>query len=166
LQEEAAKEIDKLKAAQGQELEKVREETAAESMDRLTALLLDIDTQSIITTTPSKPVNTVESEDVSDQVEVEEELATVEADEVLSMDEAWIETPLCTSCNECIELNGSLFKYNADKMAVLGDVQAGTFAQLVQAAEKCPVRIIHPGKPVDSSEPDLEDLIKRAEKFN
>ena len=164
LQEEADKDIDDLKAAQQQELEKVREETAAESMDRLTALLLDIDTQSIITTPTSKPVIPDKSENVSDQDEVEEEVAPAEEDEVLSMDEPWIETPLCTSCNECIELNGSLFKYNADKMAVIGDLGAGTFAQLVQGAETCPVHIIHPGKPKDASEPDLEDLIKKGGK--
>ena len=82
------------------------------------------------------------------------------------MDEPCIETPLCTTCNECTELNGEMFKYNADKMAYITDPKAGTYAQLVDAAEKCPVHIIHPGKPLNPDEADLEALMKRAEKFN
>ena len=46
------------------------------------------------------------------------------------------------------------------------DVHAGTFAHLVQAAERCPAGIIHPGDPVNEKEKDLEKWIKRAEPFN
>jgi len=42
----------------------------------------------------------------------------------------------------------------------------GTFAQLVQAAEKCPAKCIHPGTPLDPDEPNLPDLIERAKPFN
>ncbi|MCG6955689.1 MAG: 2-oxoacid:acceptor oxidoreductase family protein [Gemmatimonadetes bacterium] len=80
--------------------------------------------------------------------------------------EAWIETARCTSCNECTNLNGRLFGYDANKQAFIKDVHAGTFAQLVQAAEKCPAGIIHPGDPVNPKEKDLEKWIKRAEPFN
>ena len=42
---------------------------------------------------------------------------------------------------------------------------AGTYRQLVEAAEVCQVAIIHPGKPRDPNEPGLEELLARAEPF-
>ena len=59
-----------------------------------------------------------------------------------------------------------MFQYNSDKMAYIADPSSGTFSQLVQAAEKCPVKIIHPGSPLNPDEPDLENLKARAAKFN
>jgi ferredoxin len=91
--------------------------------------------------------------------------AAAEEDEHLGM-EAWIETVRCTSCNECTNLNSRMFGYDGNKQAYVKDVHAGTFAQLVQAAEKCPAGIIHPGDPVNPKEKDLEKWIKRAEPFN
>ena len=38
------------------------------------------------------------------------------------------------------------------------------FAQLVGAAEKCPSRCIHPGKPQNAAEPGLEALIARVDR--
>jgi hypothetical protein len=58
-----------------------------------------------------------------------------------------------------------MFAYNANKQAYIADVKAGTYAQLVEAAESCQLAIIHPGKPINKSEPGLEELIKRAEPF-
>jgi pyruvate-ferredoxin/flavodoxin oxidoreductase len=83
----------------------------------------------------------------------------------LSM-EAYIDTPLCTACNECTNLNRRMFAYNAAKQAYIKDPRAGTFQQLVRAAEKCPVRIIHPGTPLDPTEKDLDKWIVRAKPFN
>ncbi len=80
-------------------------------------------------------------------------------------EEAYIETPRCTSCNECIAINDKMFGYNRDKQAFIADVAAGTYRQLVEAAEGCQVSIIHPGKPRNPDEPGLEELIKRAEPF-
>ncbi len=80
--------------------------------------------------------------------------------------EAYIESARCTSCNECINLNPRMFVYNEHKQATIKDVHAGTFAQLVQAAERCPAGIIHPGDPVNPKEKNLEKWIKRAEPFN
>ena len=42
---------------------------------------------------------------------------------------------------------------------------AGTYRQLVEAAESCQVAIIHPGKPRDPNEPGLDELLARAEPF-
>ena len=78
----------------------------------------------------------------------------------------YIDTELCTTCNECTNLNPKMFAYNEDKKAYIADPHAGTFRQLVTAAEKCTARIIHPGTPLDPDEPDLEKWIKRAEPFN
>ncbi|MFN8178548.1 MAG: hypothetical protein U0167_11475 [bacterium] len=80
-------------------------------------------------------------------------------------DLARVETPRCSTCNECIQINDRMFKYNENKQAYLADPDAGTYAQLVQAAESCQVAIIHPGKPRNPAEPGLDELIQRAEKF-
>ena len=86
-------------------------------------------------------------------------------DDDLQMD-AYIETPRCTTCNECTNLNGRMFAYDDNKQAYVKDPLAGTYAQLVQAAERCPAGIIHPGDPLNPKEKDLEKWMKRAEPFN
>ncbi|MDH5234395.1 MAG: ferredoxin, partial [Gemmatimonadota bacterium] len=80
--------------------------------------------------------------------------------------EPYIDTVQCTTCNECTNLNGRMFAYNDAKQAYIKDPKAGTFQQLVLAAERCPVSIIHPGTPLNPKEKDLPKWIKRAEKFN
>jgi hypothetical protein len=82
-----------------------------------------------------------------------------------SPDEAYIETPRCSTCNECTTLNPKMFAYDGNKQAFIADINAGTYAQLVEAAESCQVSIIHPGKPRNPKEPGLEELLKRAEPF-
>jgi pyruvate-ferredoxin/flavodoxin oxidoreductase len=79
--------------------------------------------------------------------------------------EAYIDSVRCTSCNECTNLNGRMFAYNADKQAQIKDASAGTFQQLVLAAERCPVGIIYPGTPLNPKEKDLAKWLKRAERF-
>ncbi len=93
------------------------------------------------------------------------EVAVTEQEPERSPDEAYIETPRCSTCNECTQINGKMFSYNSNQQAFIADVTAGTFAQLVEAAESCQVSIIHPGKPRDPNEPGLEELLKRAETF-
>jgi pyruvate-ferredoxin/flavodoxin oxidoreductase len=89
----------------------------------------------------------------------------VAVDETLVL-EAYIDSARCTTCNECTNLNNRMFAYNADKQAQVKDARAGTFQQLVVAAERCPVSIIHPGSPLNPKEKDLPKWVKRAEKFN
>ncbi len=95
--------------------------------------------------------------------------ATAEAEaapeEKVASDDPWIETARCPSCNECQIINPLMFAYNDNKQAYIKDANAGTFRQLVEAAESCQVAIIHPGKPRNPSEPGLDELIKRAEPF-
>jgi ferredoxin len=88
------------------------------------------------------------------------------AEEKPPSDDPWIETARCPSCNECNLINPQMFAYNDNKQAYIKDVNAGTFRQLVEAAESCQVAIIHPGKPRNPNEPGLEELMKRAEAFN
>jgi hypothetical protein len=80
-------------------------------------------------------------------------------------DEAWIETARCPSCNECQTINDKMFAYNENKQAYIKDINAGTYRQLVEAAEVCQVAIIHPGKPRNPNEPGLEELLQRAQPF-
>ena len=80
-------------------------------------------------------------------------------------DEPYIETARCSSCNECTNINNAMFAYNENQQAYIADPAAGTYAQLVEAAESCQLSIIHPGKPRDPNEPGLEELLKRAEPF-
>jgi len=82
-----------------------------------------------------------------------------------SPDDPYIETPRCSTCNECTTINNRMFAYNANQQAYIADINAGTYAQLVEAAENCQVAIIHPGKPKNPNEPGLEELLKRAEAF-
>ncbi len=94
------------------------------------------------------------------------EAADEPADEApLSLDEPYIETPRCTTCNECTAINPRLFAYDENQQAYIKDLTAGTYREMVTAAEKCPVRIIHPGKPLNPDEPGLDELLKRAEPF-
>lgn len=92
--------------------------------------------------------------------------AATDDDEEGMVLEAWIDSARCTTCDECTNINKKLFAYNADKQAYIKDPTAGTFKQLVTAAERCPVAIIHPGTPLNSKEKDLEKWIARAAKFN
>ncbi len=79
--------------------------------------------------------------------------------------EPYIDSVRCTTCNECTNLNGRMFAYNVEKQAYVKDATTGTFQQLVLAAERCPVSIIHPGTPLNPKEKDLAKWVKRAERF-
>jgi pyruvate-ferredoxin/flavodoxin oxidoreductase len=80
--------------------------------------------------------------------------------------EPYIDTIRCTSCDECTDMNNKMFAYNEDGLAYIKDPTAGTFKQLVMAAEVCAPEIIHPGDPLNPDEKGLDKLIKRAEPFN
>jgi len=58
-----------------------------------------------------------------------------------------------------------MFAYDENQQARIVDASAGSYRELVEAAENCQVAIIHPGKPKNSNEPGLEELLKRAEPF-
>ena len=78
----------------------------------------------------------------------------------------YIETEFCTSCDDCTQRNAGMFAYDDVKQAYIKDASAGSYREMVEAAENCPVCIIHPGKPLDPSESDLGALQQRAAAFD
>lgn len=164
----ASEERASLQAEHAAELELVRASAAREAMQRLTDMLLGMDLTAapsafVPSTRPAIPPAAEAAPSPEKTGAVEE---SVEPTQSLSFDEPWIDTPLCTSCNDCTNLNPLLFLYNEDKQALLGDPGAGTYAQLVEAAELCPANCIHPGKPWNQDEPQLDELIERAAPYN
>jgi ferredoxin len=87
------------------------------------------------------------------------------AEEAPPSDDPWIETSRCSTCNECTAINDRMFAYDENKQAYFKDLDAGTFREIVEAAEVCQVAVIHPGKPRNPNEPGLEELIERAKPF-
>ncbi len=173
LEAEFSKKTTDLQAVHAAELDKAKEEEGRAAMERLAAVLLDMDTSELVDLPvgPPKKVKaapapkTKSTEPVAEAEAPKPEAPKQAEEEILMSSEPWIDTPLCTSCNDCINLNKRMFNYNADKQAFIADPKAGTFRELVLAAEKCPVSIIHPGAPLNAEEPGLEELVKRAEKF-
>ena len=91
--------------------------------------------------------------------------AAAEEDDFMG-NEPYIDTIRCTSCDDCLKVNPKVFIYNDEQQAEIGDAKAGTFKQMVMAAEACPAECIHPGDPLNPKEKGLDKLIKRAEPFN
>jgi ferredoxin len=164
---EAGEQTAELEQAHADELERVRSEAARESMERLAAVLISPDgipamgAPAARAAQPAPPAESPEAAAAEPAV-VEE----VVEEEAVSFDEPYIDTPLCTTCNECTNLNAQLFHYNAEKQAYIADPAAGSFAELVKAAELCPAHCIHPGKPRDGDSTATPELIERAAKFN
>jgi ferredoxin len=78
---------------------------------------------------------------------------------------AWVDSARCSSCDECVRRSPRMFAYDADKRAVLRDARAGSYRELVEAAEHCKMAVIHPGEPWDANEPDSSELRQRAAVF-
>ncbi len=91
--------------------------------------------------------------------------ATAPSEPEKPSDDPYIDSARCTTCNECTTINNKMFAYNKDQQAYIANPDAGTYAELVEAAESCQMGIIHPGKPRNPDEPGLEELIARAEPF-
>ena len=165
-------EREKLLKAHEEELESVRSEVTGEAMGQLVDVLMGADLSGMVgggsqlaSMPPKEPVGTEAPAEPAAETEPEAEAKAEEEDE-LSFDEPWLDTDMCTTCDDCMAINKMMFVYNDNKQAIITDSKAGTFAHLVAAAEICPAKCIHPGKPLDPSEPDLEELIARAEPFN
>ncbi|MFG0284101.1 MAG: ferredoxin, partial [Phycisphaerales bacterium JB039] len=167
--EDADARIAQLKAEHAAEIERIRLEEAGAALGKLAESILGVD----LTNLTAAPARAAPKPSSAPQKAPEEAASSPEAapaaeaeEEDLGFDEPYIDSPLCTTCNDCINLNPRLFKYNENKQAVIADPDAGSYAELVHAAEKCPARCIRPGKPRNPDEPGLDDLIKRAKPFN
>jgi hypothetical protein len=164
-------EREQLQKEHEEELESVRSEAAGEAMGQLVDVLMGadlsgmVDGDSPLATMPAAEPTTEEAP-AADAAAEPQPAVEEEAEEELSFDEPWLDTAMCTTCDDCMAINKMMFVYNADKQAIIQDVNAGTYAHLVAAAEICPAKCIHPGKPLDPNEPGLDDLIARAAPFN
>ena len=78
----------------------------------------------------------------------------------------WIETELCSACDECTQINSRIFAYNSAGKAEIKDPSGGPYSDLVKAAERCKEGIIHPGLPRNAADKDIKRWIQRAEPFN
>lgn len=162
-----------LEASHQAELERVRNEEASTALRRLAEALLNPGALAAPAAT-APPATTKSVARVGAPPPTPDAAAAasppapapVVEEEVVSFSDPYIDTPLCTSCNECLNVNPLMFKYNGDKQAVLADAKAGTFLQLVRAAEKCPAACIHPGEPRKDDKTVDADLLARAARFN
>ncbi len=181
LAQQAAQERERLLEEHRQEIEEVRSKAVQEAMQQLAAALLDAQTTGfapapgatagIAQAPPAAPSAPAASPQATSDLAAPEAPAAAApaaapAADDDGPDEAWVDTALCTSCNDCVAINAQLFVYDENKQVRIGDPQGGTFAELVLAAEKCPAHCIHPGKPLNPSEPNLADLLARAAKLN
>lgn len=164
--------------AHAEELDGVQAAAAEEIMGRLTEVLLGLDLSNAaigsnlrtdVPHSPPPPAVAEVAESADDLVGAPPpalEQAAEEEEDAISFNEPWTDTMLCTSCDDCMAINKAMFVYNEDKQMVLSNPRAGTYEQLVKAAELCPARCIHPGKPLNPDEPGIEALMKRAEPYN
>ena len=170
-EKDKAEEIEQLRSDLQAEMERVRTEDLGMAVSRLVNALLDPDSvMSAPATEPLPPIPvTLRTGPGKKPAEKETSALTEERKEEESSEvssEAWIESFLCTSCNDCTDALPAVFKYNDDKQAYVHNPKGGTYAKIVKAAEKCPAKCIHPGLPQNPDEPGLDKLLKRAEKFN
>jgi ferredoxin len=173
LDTEFATQRETIQAQHAKEIETIRTTASQVAMQQLAEVLLGgggamvnpLITSAPIPNAPASPIANGSpapiAETSDDDPEEEEQIETTSDD----LGEAWIDSPLCTTCNDCMDINAQVFVYNEDKQAYIKDASAGTYEEMVRAAEACPARCIHPGAPLDSSEPNLDELKKRAADF-
>lgn len=167
-------ERDQLVSKYEAELERVRQEATRDVMGKLANVLVGLDTAALSASGATAPAQAKTAPAPAEQTPDKAEPASAEvaaaeepeAEDEVSFNDPWIDSILCTSCDDCMTINKMLFSYNDDKQAQITDPGKGTYADLVKAAEACPARCIHPGKPLNPDEPGLEELIQRAEAYN
>ncbi|MDP6183027.1 MAG: ferredoxin, partial [Gammaproteobacteria bacterium] len=170
-----ASECERLQESFTEELERVRAEAAGAVMGQLVDVLMGGDFAGLLESGGRSAGETASSADLRSEppsetepapTEPESEPGAEEEEESVSFDDPWIDSMMCTTCDDCMGINKVVFVYNENKQAIIADPSAGTYADMVQAAEICPAKCIHPGKPLDPNEPGLDELVARAEPFN
>jgi ferredoxin len=166
-----AQELSTLQAAQQKELADARAKAAGEAMEKLANVLLNIDaapspaaaaqkTGPVVAKPAVVPVTNTKPE--AKATPAATPAAPAQAEKV----DPYVDDFKCTSCNDCTEKYPAIFEYNQDKQARVKSNWKGTFEHLVLAAENCPASCIHPGDPANQKEANLDELKKRAAKFN
>ncbi|NIV18377.1 MAG: ferredoxin [Woeseiaceae bacterium] len=155
-----------------EQLENVRAEAAGEAVGKLVDVLMGADLSAVISEgnppasmPAAEPAATVAKAEALAQSEAEAEAAR-EPEEEASIEEPWLDSEACTTCDDCMGINKMMFAYNDNKQAYITDPRAGSYADLVEAAEICPAKCIHPGTPLDPNETGLKELMARAAPFN
>jgi ferredoxin len=133
----------------------VRREGATEAIYRVIAMLTDGQAFAAVEASQASPA----------PVELSAPLTSQNAEAEQISDDPYIDTFLCTSCNDCMKVNAQMFQYDANKQASIGNARAGTFAELVKAAEGCPAKCIHPGTPRPDDATATSGVRARAAKF-
>jgi ferredoxin len=161
---DAAHERSELEQTHGDAIANARRDGAREAMQRLATRLLNPDAAvmpSVVAPAVPDAVAPSAAEIAAPEVVAEEAAA-----EPVAIQDPYIDTVLCTSCNECTDINPRLFNYDGNKQAFIADAGAGSFAELVKAAKLCPAKCIHPGQPRGDDATATPKLIAQAAKFN
>ncbi len=172
---EAAAERDRTQLRHEDEITKVREETTEKAMAGLAQSLLGLDLATELaggaaTSTapapaaPSPAAVPPPAAEATAEAAAPAPAAAEEEDEEFS-EEPWVETALCTSCNDCVNINAKIFVYDDNNQVIIGDPRGGLYREIVLAAEGCPADCIHPGQPFDPKEPNLDEWVTRAERY-
>jgi len=171
-----AGEREQLQARHAGAIERVRADADAAAVDRIVAALFEVEPQTggVVARTMERPAPvspaasslaaTPAAADAAQMPAARMPAAPSLAGEAEDV-EAWVDTALCTSCDECTRKYPGIFVYNSNKQAYIKNARGGSFKDLVAAAELCTAKIIHPGTPWNPSEPDLDNLRERARRF-
>ncbi|MDA0335469.1 MAG: ferredoxin [bacterium] len=174
---EAQREREELQQAHIAELEGLRLQVAGEAFERLAQALLAVDDEGWPAVLAGGDVAGAGSAGESvghgkvaraPVAEVMPEVAPATVVEPAAeefVEEGYIDSPMCRSCHDCINMNPRMFQYDGNKQAKLAEPTAGSYAQLVKAAEACPARCIHPGLPREGDATATPELIERARRF-
>ena len=176
--ERAAREREELAARHASELAEERAGADQRAIDQLVSILFELGPNlapaedarprpisSTLATPATSATAAAKTAAGSEQSTVAAAAAPAAAAVAGAAEEAWIDTALCTSCDECIRKSPGVFAYNGDKQAFIKNPRGGSYRDLVVAAESCTAKIIHPGTPWNLAEPDLERLRERARAF-
>lgn len=170
----AADERAAVAARHAAELERVAAEADVAAVDRLVAALFEVEPEGGRTTaTRPRPARAGAAAAPGAAAALPESAAPAASASAAAApapaqdeaEEAWVDTAMCTSCDECVRKFPAVFVYNGDKQAIVKNARGGSFRDLVMAAEKCTAKVIHPGAPWNPSEPDLAAWVERARPF-
>jgi pyruvate-ferredoxin/flavodoxin oxidoreductase len=164
-EERAAREREELVARHAAELERVRAEAAAGAVARIVAGLLggEGDLAAALALPPAAPPA---ASATAAPIAAAAEPASAAAPAAAPTTDAWVDSALCTSCDECTRKYPAIFAYDSNKQAFVKNARGGAFRDLVRAAEACPARVIHPGEPWNPEEKDLAAWVARGKKFD
>lgn len=165
----AARERAELAAGHEHELERVRAAADEEAVDRIVAAIFDLEREAGVAAgaaAPARPKVAGAAPTVAPSAPAAAAPSAAapspEPTPAAEEEEAWVDTALCTSCDECTRKLPQVFAYNGNKQAYVKDPRGASFKEIVAAAELCTAKIIHPGTPWDAAEPDLAHSLERA----